>query len=364
MKVIICYALFTGFCWLNVKNCLFAQKDSIKQTHLLVLPVIARSIETSWAFGSVGSLTFHTNNKDSLSRTSNLQLLALYSLNKQFVSAINGTQYFKKENFILSEQISYSSFPDKYWGMGNLASDDKEESYNFKQFYIYLHTMYKIAPHLFLGNVYEYQKLWDVVYNPGGLFDQDNVIGRKGYQVSGLGGSITYDSRNDAFYPDKGAFGQIYFNHFAPIFGSDYQFTSFEVDWRKFYRLAKHNIFALQLYSFNNLGNDIPLRSLAYLGGASKMRGYYEGRYIDNNSLVLQSEYRFKLYKRLSLVSFFGLGTLTDKISSYSLNAFKYSYGIGARYALNKSEKLNIRLDYGIGSGKNNGFYLQIGEAF
>jgi len=345
-------------------NFLFAQNDSIKKSHFQVLPVVARSIETSWAFGSVGSLTFHPDVKDTVSRTSNLIFLGLYSINKQFISAINGTQYFKKERFVLSEQISYSSFPNKYWGIGNFTADNTEESYNFKQFYIYLHSMYKIAPHLFIGNLFEFQKLWEVSYNSGGLFDQDNVIGRKGYQVSGLGGSITYDSRNDAFYPDKGAFGQIYFNHFNPVFGSDYKFTSFEVDFRKFHYLAKNNILALQFYSLNNFGSQIPLRSLAYLGGASKMRGYYEGRYIDNNSLVLQSEYRFKLYKRISLVSFFGLGTLTDKISNYSLDAFKYSYGVGARFTLNKLEKLNIRLDYGIGSGKNNGFYLQIGESF
>jgi hypothetical protein len=349
---------------LNTVNSLFAQNNSIKKSHFQVLPVVARSIETNWAFGSAGSLTFHPDAKDTISRTSNLIFLGLYSVNKQFISAINGTQYFNKEKFILNEQISYSSFPNKYWGLGNFTADNNEESYDFKQFYVYLHPLYKIAPHLFLGNMFEFQKVWDVSYNKGGMLDQDKVVGRKGYQVSGLGGSITYDNRNDAFYPDKGAFAQIYFNHFNPIFGSDYQFTSFELDVRKFYRLVKHNILALQVYSFNNVGSEIPLRSLAYLGGASKLRGYYEGRYLDNNNFVIQSEYRFKLYKRFSMVSFFGLGTLTDKIANYSINALKYSYGIGARFALNKSEKLNIRLDYGIGSGINNGFNLQLGEAF
>jgi hypothetical protein len=46
------------------------------------------------------------------------------------------------------------------------------------------------------------------------------------------------------------------------------------------------------------------------------------------------------------------------------LNDFKYSFGGGIRFAVDTKEKLNIRVDYGIGQGKNSGLYLQLGEAF
>jgi hypothetical protein len=42
----------------------------------------------------------------------------------------------------------------------------------------------------------------------------------------------------------------------------------------------------------------------------------------------------------------------------------KYSFGGGLRFALNKAERLNLRVDYGFHSRRQNGFYLQIGEAF
>src|SRR3978361_1261363 len=78
-----------------------AQLDSvIKKNHLLFLPVIARSIETSWSFGTAVSGTFHINKKDSAVRTSNVQGLVLYSLKKQFIAAINGTVYLPGEKFI------------------------------------------------------------------------------------------------------------------------------------------------------------------------------------------------------------------------------------------------------------------------
>lgn len=79
---------------------------------------------------------------------------------------------------------------------------------------------------------------------------------------------------------------------------------------------------------------------------------------------MFQAEYRFPLYKRFSAVLFGGTGTVGRNFSDYAVNELKYSYGGGLRFAVNKKEKLNIRIDYGIGQGKNNGFYLQLGEAF
>ncbi len=362
-KISLFYGLMTFFLTVNT-NHLSAQKDSSKKHHLLLFPVIAKSIETGWEFGGAGSFTFHVNKSDTITRTSSIQAVAIYSTKKQFVSAINGTQYFNNEKFILTEQISFSSFPDKFWGLGNRTPNSAEEPYQFKQFYVYAHLMRKIAPRLFIGGIYEFQTVWDIHYENGGLFDKENIPGKDGYKVSGLGASITYDSRNDAFAPNQGIFAQFFFNHFNPILGSDFKYTNFVFDLRKFIRLNKRQVLALQLYSFNNSGADIPIRSLASLGGASQMRGYYSGRYRDHQLIVSQAEYRIDIKKRFGIVAFGGLGNVNDQFSHASFENIKYSYGAGCRFALNKSEKLNIRLDYGMGNGVNKGFYLQIGEAF
>jgi outer membrane protein assembly factor BamA len=346
-------------------NTCSAQKDSTsKKSHFLVLPVIARSIETSWSFGTAVSSTFHISKKDSAARTSNLQSLVLYSLKKQFVAAINGTIYFPKEKFILTEQISYSFFPDKFWGIGKIAPDSNKESYNFKQAYIYLHGQRSVANHLYIGIIYEYQRLLKVNYIAGGLFDTENVPGRNSYHISGLGASFTYDTRNDAFAPDKGVFLQGYFNHFASYFGSDFQYTNYVVDLRSFIRIYKKQVLALQAYAFINNGT-VPLRSLASLGGANSMRGYYDGRFRDKDQTVLQTEYRMPVYRRFGAVVFGGIGNVSHDCNYLSIDALKYSYGGGLRIALTKSENLNLRLDYGIArGGQSKGFYFQLGEAF
>lgn len=361
-QVLRCFCLF--FAIFTLRNASYAQLDSSKPKQLLVFPVIAKSIETGWSFGAVGVLTFRLSNQDTVSRTSSLDLLLLYSTKKQLVTALNGSQYFDKEKYILDEQLSFSSFPDKFWGIGHNTPDTAEESYKFNQYYVYLHLKRKIAPGLFAGLLFETQKVWDVEYKAGGLFDKQNVPGRQGYSVSGLGSSLTLDTRNHAFVPNKGVFFQFSFNHFDKFWGSDYNYTNFVFDLRKYISLGKSNqVLAVQLFSFNNTG-EVPVRSLASFGGASRMRGYYDGRYKDLNQLILQGEYRFPVYKRFSAVAFGGAGNVSHDLSDYALNDLRFSYGAGLRFALNKKERLNLRLDYGIGQGKNSGFYIQLGEAF
>lgn len=333
--------------------------------HILVLPIIARSIETDWSLGAAASFTFRLTPTDTGSRTSNAQLLALYSLRKQFITAVNGTTYFPGERYILNYQLSYSSFPDKFWGLGKYAPEENEESYSFRQAYVYLHLQRQLQNRIFAGLVYEYQRLLAVDYQAGGLFDQQNVLGRDRYHVSGAGLSLTFDSRNNAFAPDRGGFLQVSFNHFSPIFGSTFRYTNYIVDFRRFLTIYRKHVLAIQAYGFFNTG-DVPLRSLASFGGSNSMRGFYDGRYRSKNQVVAQAEYRVPLFWRIGAVGFAGVGNVGSQLREVNFQALKYSLGGGVRVALNRTEKLNLRIDYGFGIGQrtSNGLYFQLGEAF
>ena len=340
--------------------------DSVQQKYqkIIVLPLILKSIETDWSFGGASSYTFRMKPVDSTVRTSNFQAIGLYSIRKQFVSALNGTIFFPDERYILSQQISYSYFPDKFWGLGNRSKETDEENYVFKQFYFYPHLQRLIANNLYVGVLYEFQRVFGLTYQAGGIFDTQNVPGRSQYKVSGFGLSFTYDNRNHAFVPNKGSLAQIIVNNFAPVFGSDFKYTNLVIDTRKYLPVFKDHVLALQVYGFFNLGGQIPLRSMSSFGGSNSMRGYYDGRYRDKNQIVFQAEYRATIKGRFGLAIFGGYGDVGNKMTDFIFTQFKYSYGAGLRVALNKKEKLNIRIDYGIGQGNSRGFYFQIGEAF
>ena len=351
---------------ISLPNVVLAQIDTIKankKKQIIIFPVIARSIETSWSFGVATSSTFHLSKADTLTRTSNIQALALYSIKKQFIAALEGSQYTKNESYIFNELFTYSSFPDKFWGIGKYTPETAEEPYDFNQYYINLHVLKNLGHHFFVGTLLEMQNLISINYKNGGVFDIQNVLGRKPYFIAGLGFSLTYDNRSNAFSPGKGTFTQIYFNHFDKYFASDYIYSSIVVDARKYIPFKK-NVLAFQGYYLGNLGSDVPIRSLATLGGSNRMRGFYEGRYRDNQSIMVQSEFRFPVYKRFSAVAFGGVGDVAKSIKDFSLSTFKASYGAGLRFAVNKTEKLNIRVDYGFSSNGTSGLYFQLGEAF
>jgi outer membrane protein assembly factor BamA len=351
---------------ISLHNFIFCQEhqdSTAGRRHLLVVPIISRSIETSWSFGVAGSSTFHISRKDTMARTSNLQVLANYSVRKQFLVAADGTSYFPGEKYILSEHISYSYFPDKFWGLGPETADSNEENYKFKQFYIYLHGRMHLHGRVFLGLLYEFQKVMDFDYKAGGFFDKDDIPGRSGYFISGLGLSLSFDNRNHAFIPTRGGVVELAFNHFDPVIGSSYRYTNFSVDARKFWRIYHRQVLAAQFYGFFNSG-DVPIRSLASLGGSNSMRGYYEGRYTDKNEMALQAEYRMPLYRRWGAVIFSSMGDVAHRLADFHIFDMKFSYGGGLRFAVNRKEKMNVRFDYGFGRGRSSGYYLQFSEAF
>lgn len=340
--------------------------DSIPPKHhkIIIFPLVLKSIETDWSFGAASSVTFRMKSVDTTVRTSNFQAIGLYSIRNQFVSAINGAIYFPGERYILNQQISYSYFPDKFWGLGRSTTDDQEENYVFRQFYFYPHFQRQISRNFYIGVTYEFQKILGVSYKEGGLFDAQDIPGRSKYKVSGFGMSLTYDSRNHAFVPNNGTLAQIIATDFSTTFGSDFSYTNLVLDTRKYISVIKNHVLALQGYGFFSLGGQIPLRSMSSLGGSNSMRGYYSGRFRDKNQIVFQAEYRAPIKGRFGVVAFGSYGDVGSRMNDFDFSKFKYSYGAGLRIALNKKERLNIRLDYGIGQGNSRGFYFQVGEAF
>jgi hypothetical protein len=77
----------------------------------------------------------------------------------------------------------------------------------------------------------------------------------------------------------------------------------------------------------------------------------------------VQGEYRFPVVWRFGLVGFAGVGRVSSTISQLNFTGLKDSYGFGVRYAVDRAEKLNLRLDFGWGRNSS-GIYFNLTEAF
>lgn len=339
-------------------------QDTSKKVQYLIIPLFFKTPENGFSYGISGSLSFNTAGKrDSLTRTSVIQAIGFLTTRRQNVQVIDASIYFPKERYILLGQISHSYFPDKFWGVGPNTKDTASEHYLFEQVLFNPHIKKRVGKHIFLGVLYEFQAVFNIHYEKGGVFEASDFYGKEHYHVSGLGASLGYDTRDISFWPSKGFYLQTQFTDFRKEFLSDYKVLKWITDLRYFKKICKGSILAMQLYNYQTFGNT-PLRELASFGGPNNMRGFYQGRFRANNMFSFIMEYRMHIKGRFSGVLFGGAGDIYNHYAELSISNVKYSYGGGIRFALLEKEKLHIRLDYGYSSKYNRGLYVTVGECF
>ena len=340
------------------------KQDTSRNVNYLILPAVFRTPETGWGYGASTSLTCKTSHKnDSLTRTSSITALAVFTERGQNIQAVDANVFFSKEKYILYFDAAHSYFPENFWVLGLQTKDNWSERYVSDQFNFSAHLKKHLFKRVFLGLMYDYQNVFKLNYIKGGIFDTTSFSGKTPYVVSGGGFSASYDSRNKAFWPTKGFLLSTTYNSYEKNFGSSYNFSKWIVDVRFFQQLFFKHILAVQFYNYSTFGQS-PMKNLARLGGADNLRGFYQGRLRDKNMASFILEYRAPVFWRFSLVAFGGIGNVYSEKNPLLNNEFRYSFGGGIRLNVMQKDYLNLRIDYGYYSKYNSGFYFTIGESF
>ena len=84
--------------------------------------------------------------------------------------------------------------------------------------------------------------------------------------------------------------------------------------------------------AFDKDGQQIPFFMLPALGGGSSLRGYSSWRFRDQNSLLLQAEWRIMVNRYLDLAFFYDAGKVTARTSDLDLDGLKDDFGFGVRF--------------------------------
>lgn len=346
-------------------NCEASVDDTLPKgisSRFLVFPFLIRSPETSWGFGGAGAFFFKAKKNEDHLRTSDINLVSLYTLREQFVLVLGSTVFFPGEKEILRLQSSYSYYPDKFWGIGNSTLRSDEEEYRLKQTFFNPQFIFKLYRKYYAGINLELQDVSDFHYKAGGVFDAQSVAGRNGGFTSGVGLLLTWDTRNNAYSPSDGGFAEFNVTSYTSKIGSNFNFTSYIIDLRKFVSLGRNRVLGGQAYTRMNSG-PAPLRYLSMIGGTELMRGYYKGRYSDQDMIAFQTEIRQYLFWRFGVAAFVSAGQVAGTVHAYGIDKFHYAYGGGLRIMLHEKEKLNLRIDFGFGE-HSHGVYVILKEAF
>lgn len=326
------------------------------------LPVVFFSPETDWGAGVVSLFSFRFKGESKKTRISQFQFGAAYTQRNQFLLYLPFQLYAKNENLFSFGEVGYYKYSYRFFGVGSDLSGSDEELYNVTFPRIRLNLMKLAKPKWYVGLRYWFDGYDITKVEESGLLAGSNIAGAEGGIISSLGFISLVDSRNDYNYPSSGTYFEFVALPNLHAYGSDFEFTRFSADYVKYLGLNK-NVLAINLYSVTTIGK-VPFNELALIGGTRRMRGYFEGRFRDRNMLMAQTEYRREIFWQLGFIVFAGYGVVSKNIGNFELQDIKPSAGLGLRYRLSKDEKINLRLDYGIGESGSSGFYLTIGEAF
>ena len=256
----------------------------------------------------------------------------------------------------------FASAPRDMWGIGYHDGRYNEEgSYNEKRYLVKGRYLHRVLPSTYVGGILSFE------HTQGKKFDARSEgylqeYGQKThYTATGIGAILEYDSRDFIPNPYRGIYVSLEETFFAKGLGNcgkSLWRTTFTADWYR--QVWKGGLIATDLYAeFNSEGTPWPM--LARMGGSQRMRGYYQGRYTDNDMITFQVELRQRIWRRIGCTVWGGAGNVFESLDRFDWSETLPNYGVGLRWELKK--RVNVRLDYGFGK-KTSGFLLSLNEAF
>ncbi|NHE57067.1 BamA/TamA family outer membrane protein [Cyclobacterium plantarum] len=322
------------------------------------IPALTYSPETSLGLGGRALKIFRTSRGELTdTRPSSLPLTLLYTLNHQLIITGELELWMNENKSFLNSRIAFSDYPFQFSGIGNEITS--AEYYATRYFYFHLYYEKMLGKGIYLGPRYEFRV--DDIYDktPGGLLEAGNIPGSNGQRLSGLGLALNIDRRDNIFQPGSGVYHQISWMKFHSFFGSNFDFSQWILDFRKYWPIKERQVLVGQArFSFTQ--GRAPFQHLSLIGGSDLMRGYFEGRYRDKHAMVYQLEWRFPVYQKLKMVGFGSIGQVGRSLKEFGVNPnLRFAGGVGFRYRLN-DEGLHLRIDFAYGDQA--AFYFGLNE--
>jgi hypothetical protein len=229
-----------------------------------------------------------------------------------------------------------------FYGIGTNTSKDDRTSYLFNQPYASaLFTIFPTRKALMLRGGIELSQ-WS--QEPGeGTFPSVETVYTPA-TLPGLGAEVTYlhtqgtvglDFRTSPGYSRRGAYIAASIHNYGDgddEFGfnlAEYEGIAHLPILRETWVLSFH---ARVQHAFEKDEQQIPFFMLPALGGGSSLRGYASWRFRDQNSLLLQAEWRIMINRYLDLAFFYDAGKVAPRTSDLDFDGLKDDFGFGVRF--------------------------------
>jgi len=331
-------------------------------------PVIYYTPETSLAIGGGVVFTLRDAGESIETRPDNLQVMTAYTLNNQFFLTLAPEKYFNDQRGKLFMNFGYFNWPTSFFGVGNDSGidideiEDLEETYTDESLILQPWIVHTVVADLSMGLTLDWKNSHVKDVEEGGMLEQGDLIGSDGGIRSGMGPVITWDTRDNLFAPSRGSWHSVWAWIYREWMGSDFDYDYYGLDLRHYRPMGRESVLALQGFMALTSG-EVPFNEYP----TPLMRGLYENVFTDKNAMAVRAEYRFPINflpgGRWGAAVFGAVGDAFPGTATTEDIDLKVAGGAGLRFALNKQEKINIRLDVGV-SRYGIFPYIMLQEAF
>ncbi len=340
--------------------------------HNAPFPAIGYTLQTGVAAVLSDNLAFYTGNPQQ-SKVSEVSTSITYSQYNQIILPVLADIWTKGNKYNIIADWRFMKYPSTTFGLGGHSQYSNGYTINFS--YIKLHTsvLRYIIKNLYAGLGYYIDYIWNIreVNPPPGVITSFQRYGLSSTEsANGPVVRVLFDSRINPLNSFNGFYGSVVYHPSMVSLGSSSNWTSIQVDLRKYFKLNNSGRNILALWSFNWLtyGNKPPYLLLPSTGWDDQFntgRGYIQGRFRGANMTYLEIEDRFAI-SRNGLIG----GVVFANVQSFKKNQashyhdFDPGYGAGLRFKVNKHSGANICIDYGFGLNGSQGIAVNLGEVF
>lgn len=313
-------------------------------------------------FGIGGSLIYFHKNKEGRGKHQYGQLPPIlsmaggfYSANGSWAALVGHQGSYLNDRIRYLGVVGYIDIITTFYGAGFV--DEGAYKFNMKGWLTFQELMFRVNKELplFIGMNY--------------VFFSNNVTFKTGLEVPGveelkfdtnIGGLNTlvqWDSRDNSFTPNHGIFVALEGGYFSKALGGSSDYWNAALRTYYFTDKISKNIVAGFRFNWQGKWGEVPFYELPFIS----LRGIPALRYQDHIVTVVETEWRWRAWRRWSLVGFAGVGFTAPKIDKFLISEGKPAGGVGFRYLLAKSFNLHTGIDFARGP-EEFAWYITIGS--
>ena len=313
------------------------------------IPIVAYDPSLGWNFAGMLNAFFQVSAADTVSPLSLIGGFGGYTTNKSWYWGLYTKLYFDEDNYRLS--LAYGDISINFQYFEEQAST-----------YIGFNTLYDAF--MFEGRRRIYNR-WYLGLKYVGLETKTlhEIEGEDPIttNMNNMGFIISHDTRDLIYNPMHGDYMDFKTGHYRETLGSDYIFDKWEFTFTDYFNIDTSRVVAARFAAFIATG-DVPFEG-QYIVGNDDIRGYTDGKHRGDQVYALQAAYRWHIVGKWGIVAFAGIATAVDAVSEISFNELLPGVGVGLRYMMIPSEKINVGIDVAFGK-EDWGVYFRITEAF